>query len=1275
MQTVTVQDDGLIKQVTSLSTALNGLVESNKSFRKEMSAQQDKFDGGLKTIAAFLKELAPAIAKLNSNIEHNTRNQIAAEEARKRDAQQNHDDTQRLIAAQNAAANNAASASGASGTGALPNAYPQQGQPIISVPENRHTSNYDAGVIFDHDRNRAAINARRGQGFEDTDEGTKGITNNAEAQKLAASLQSDQKSMTLGTWAAVKILKSIQECIVPAMSKLEQFNDDMRRTYRMSGETSTRIMDATIDAKQSVSESLRIHINLDEGIRAIKNQILQNGVNADHLNKATQTMAVGLEKMGVKLDRDALFAVDSANFSERSQKTILEALEKAGSGSNTVRTDTTRLGDDIRMLISGMQGQGRSEGEIADAIRTYTGEVQKLTNQHIEQGTAQKMAMAAFTKELTGADLRAKDPTYAKLLSIAGSYGVNGADMSASELMKTLRGIPEIKEDLKRYNATLTVQAMNGDKNALATQSLINSITQGTAGHDATLDEARKGLDVPLLERVKDTIGTSLASPFTGAISSLWGVNGKGTTQELVSKGFNAVITLLTAQMAVKAFPKIGEFLETVGKSTGAIPNIVRAVTSVGAKALPLLKSIGLPVLGIAASVGAVYKVVSGWHDWVKRKSDTDDANRNARNTDDEITYLRREMSREKSLHGESRSYREMQKKLNDLMNRMESNMEASVDAANAEHTSTFSAAGATAGAVTGAGIAFRNTSGLDWKYRLAAVGLAALGGAFGGGFLGESLGKATEQDNSVEARREMARRLGIKNYAESKSGNIFDEDGLTRVAEGGRPEVVMPGTDPERMRVLAESMAQRTDIPEKSKSAFQSMSESVKDGKDYSTGVSDGANAIVRKLIDFASSQKGKEYELHGATDPRTGKPMPGYVCNQLVAHAFKAAGFDELFNRFSYGVSSIVYGYDVSEKRDRKGNVIRKARHVKGLLEDPDWVTVDPSDIKPGMIVFTGVKEKPGHVGIATDAEHYWNASGSASIYSSKDVEGFLRTRTKNTGVVHTAWPKKYFKLAGYFRSLFGDYSNASPVVLSGSASENDSIGDAESAPAVTKSMSAPEEVASASSAEATVRAAAKMSDDASWVVQNSRMNNLMRLLENLPMTSSMYKGVRKPAALALLRTFQDRMLADNAVRGRIARNIFDETQASILDAEWRDTDTRNRLMFAMMGQETGEDSAVDVKARPIFGSLAEGFSDYLASLNHSYTELGQMDAYSQSGFLRDRGLITSQQMEYASMRESMKELSQNMRQLTDEMREQNREMQADRLRRTAMPMTVRM
>ena len=208
---------------------------------------------------------------------------------------------------------------------------------------------------------KVAAQAQKGGSDSDASSSSKKVQDKTQ-DEIAAELQGNLKKSAT-TLVIVEVLKKISSILSDGLSKVEKFNDELRRVYHTNGETSTKIMDATFGARSAVKESLGIQISTDDSIKAIKEQILNNGVNAAHLNKSTQEMVVGLSKFGMKLDKNTLMSLDQMNLTQDQQKVMLDQFMAMSSGENTFRADINALGKDFKSVMSLAVTQGKSNEE------------------------------------------------------------------------------------------------------------------------------------------------------------------------------------------------------------------------------------------------------------------------------------------------------------------------------------------------------------------------------------------------------------------------------------------------------------------------------------------------------------------------------------------------------------------------------------------------------------------------------------------------------------------------------------------------------------------------------------------------------------------------------------------------------------------------------------------------------------------------------------------------------------------------------------------------
>ena len=338
-------------------------------------------------------------------------------------------------------------------------------------------------------------------------------------------------------------------------------------------------------------------------------------------------------------------------------------------------------------------------------------------------------------------------------------------------------------------------------------------------------------------------------------------------------------------------------------------------------------------------------------------------------------------------------------------------------------------------------------------------------------------------------------------------------------------------------------------------------------------------------------------------------------------------------------YPISTIVYGYPENPSK----------YPWPGLLQDPDWVSVPQDQIKPGMFVFTGKPgafegnkdsdAKPTHVGIASSSDHYWNASGSASIYSRNDPEGFLRTRTKNNGVQNSAWKPNRFKLAGYFKSMFGNYTDSVNAPISEPPEFTETMGDVEGTA---------QDLASTVTSLAQSEATASTNTGA---VSGRKPSNFAEVVRELDET---YKY------------FMDKPRQDMKLKQALILGILGAKRGDVLNP--RELERLSRNVMA-------ESQEVKVNGMPLqFATMREGFENYIRQLEEKYSVLGGMDARMQLKYLTSIGEFSEKQSEAISMQKSMKELSDQIRELSNQVKSMNRDREVDRLRSSSMPMQSR-
>ena len=1133
----------------------------------------------------------------------------------------------------------------------LPTQTPQA-QPVPQAPEAPrpaapavHSSPTDASHTPEGTKSsKASTLAAEAQGSTNVDQGSNTNTGEGSQGQRAQDLQDALKNSV-----AVKILESIRDFLVSSMDKFEKFNDELRRTYHVNGETSAKIMDATLGARTAVTDSLGIHITVSDSIKAIKDQVLKNGLNATHLADSTNALVTGLDKFGVSVNRETLLALDNMKMGEASQRKMLEQIMAAQSGENTIRTDTAKLSQDFEKIVSLAQTSMKTGDETADMVSKFTKDVQQMVNMGMDQQRAQNLAFADLKTSLGYYGGQGQDQMWKNMAGFLSSAGVDVTGMSSKEMQKQLSEIASTNESVaKNMQAyAMALQQKGDDASVKMAMSLMN-LTSGRQGHNATVGEAQGGQELPWTERIKDDISATIGGALTGAISFMWGVNGEGTMQDIVKKGFTMVILALNAQSITKAFPQVGEWLETTAKGTGALSKVSGKLLEFTSKGLPKiatgLKALAGPLVGILAAIGAVYKIVDSWKGWWREKNGREEAENEARDKGKELAEARKEM--EKAYQsGDRKSYTKLKSRVDELEQAYDDSLGTVIRAKKKENESLGEGIGATGGGLTGAAAGFKLGSkfGGTGKGKLIAGALGALVGALGFGAVGGGIGSGVSDEDTEENRD----KIRAKYY--SSEGNIFTQEAVTHVGEGNKTEAVLPATKPERMKALADQVKDRSDIPESSREAFSAMSDSL--GKDKKeSDKEEKAYQTISDLVNWAASKKGLNYELHGVKDPYTGKKWEGFVCNELVWHGLDALGYGKLAKRFMYPISTIVYGYPENPSK----------YPWPGLLQDPDWVSVPQDQIKPGMFVFTGKPgtfegnkdsdAKPTHVGIASSSDHYWNASGSASIYSRNDPEGFLRTRTKNNGVQNSAWKPNRFKLAGYFKSMFGNYTDSVNAPISEPPEFTETMGDVEGTAQDIISLNPPESAASMNTGVVSGRKEATASTN-TGVVSGRKPSNFAEVIRELDKT---YKY------------FMDNPHRDRRLKQDLILGILGAKRGDVLNPIELERLSRNVM---------AESQEVKVDGMPLqFATMREGFENYIRQLEEKYSVLGSMDAKTQLKYLTSIGEFSETQSEAISMQKSMKELSEQIRELSNQVKSMNRDREVDRLRSSSMPMQSR-
>ena len=1258
--TVSVKDADLASTLSETKKSFDQYVKDQEKKQKELDQAQKDRDQKLERFQGQVQGILPqlhtaftninqAVSSLNQRLKFLEQNQTQHEELLKNTA-----DTLKDVG-------DASKKEG--GDGNFPQERPSdagqqpplptqtpQAQPVPQAPEAPRpavqTSPTDASHTPEGTKSsKASTLAAEAQGSTNIDQGPNPNTGEGNQGQRAQDLQDNSQ-----IFIVAKILGSIRDFLVGSMDKFEKFNDELRRTYHVNGETSAKIMDATIGARTAVTDSLGIHQTVSDSIKAIKDQVLKNGVNATYLADSTNALVTGLDKFGVSVNRETLLALDNMKMGEASQRKMLEQIMAAQSGENTIRTDTAKLSQDFEKIVSLAQTSMKTGDETADMVSKFTKDVQQMVNMGMDQQRAQNLAFADLKTSLGYYGGQGQDQMWKNMAGFLSSAGVDVTGMSSKEMQKQLSEIASTNESVaKNMQAyAMALQQKGDDASVKMAMSLMN-MTSGRQGHNATVGEAQGGQELPWTERIKDDISATIGGALTGATSFMWGVSGEGTMQDIVKKGFTMVILALQAQMITKAFPMIGDWLETTAKGVGAVSQVSGKLLEFTSKGLPKIaagiQAIAGPIAGILAAIGAVYKIVDSWRSWWREKNGREEAESEARDKGKELAEARKEM--EKAYQsGDRKSYTKLKSRVDELEQAYDDSLGTVLRAKKKENESLGEGIGATGGGVGGAILGFKWGSkfGGSGKTKLIAGAVGALAGALGFGAMGSGIGSAVSDEDTAENRDA----IRAKYY--SSEGNVFSQEAVTHIGEGNKTEVVLPATKPERMKALADQVKDRSDIPEVSREAFIAMSNALralkkepdkkepdkKEPDKKESGKEEKPYQIVSDLVNWAASKKGLNYELHGVKDPYTGKKWEGFVCNELVWHGLDAIGYGKLAKRFMYPISTIVYGYPENPSK----------YPWPGLLQDPDWVSVPQDQIKPGMFVFTGKPgafegnkdsdAKPTHVGIASSSDHYWNASGSASIYSRSDPEGFLRTRTKNNGVRNSAWKPNRFKLAGYFKSMFGNYTDSVNAPISEPPEFTETMGDVEG---------------TAQDLTSTVTSLAQSEATAS--------------------TNTGAVSGRKPINF-----------------GEVVREL-DETYKYFIDNPHRDRKLKQDLILGILGAKRGdvlnprelerlsrnvmaESQEVQVNGTPLqFATMREGFENYIRQLEEKYAVLGSMDARMQLKYLTSVGEFSETQSEAISMQKSMKELSEQIRELSNQVKSMNRDREVDRLRSSSMPM----
>ena len=299
---------------------------------------------------------------------------------------------------------------------------------------------------------------------------------------------------------------------------------------------------------------------------------------------------------------------------------------------------------------------------------------------------------------------------------------------------------------------------------------------------------------------------------------------------------------------------------------------------------------------------------------------------------------------------------------------------------------------------------------------------------------------------------------------------------------------------------------------------------------------------------------------------------------------------------------------------------------------------------DIKPGMIVFTGMKEFPTHVGIADEDHKYWNASGGAKLYDTP--RNFKDTLQSDNGVRLSKIDPKRFKYAGYFRSMFGDYANAKPVEVK-SPDPMDNMGDVQVTSQSQVQASAP--VATSSTVKGT---------EASASVKRS-LFDMINAMNGLNASSKLLNRngfLHKALVQGIIGGKTKSLYTNETLRRLLEHNMVDESQSR--DASIVGYNPLRMMRFGDTIPAT-------------FGSLEEGFEDYLSSIERYFGALRNMNGMQQFAYLQNNGVLNSQVAHFVEMSKAMSDLSKELNELKQEVREQNTAKKINDMRNVNMPM----
>ena len=224
-----------------------------------------------------------------------------------------------------------------------------------------------------------------------------------------------------------------------------------------------------------------------------------------------------------------------------------------------------------------------------------------------------------------------------------------------------------------------------------------------------------------------------------------------------------------------------------------------------------------------------------------------------------------------------------------------------------------------------------------------------------------------------------------------------------------------------------------------------------------------------------------------------------------------------------------------------------------------------------------------------------------------------------------------------------MFGDYANAKPVEVK-SPDPMDNMGDVQVTSQSQVQASAPvATVKGTASSTAVKRSLFEMLNEMSRLSTSSKLLNRNGFLHK-----ALVQGIIGGKAESLY--------TNETLRRLLEHNMVDESQSR--DASIVGYNPLRMMRFGDTIPAT-------------FGSLEEGFEDYLSSIERYFGALRNMNGMQQFSYLQNNGVLNSQVAHFVEMSKAMSDLSKELNELKQEVKEQNTAKKINDMRSVNMPM----